>query len=81
MSRTFGSEELPQRLGRIGALHQMLADQKGVEPGAPQPNQVFVSAQAGLADGDAIIGNLLDQFERSFEANLESCASRDCSRR
>lgn len=40
----------------------MFANEEGVEAGVPQPQQIVAGAQAGLADGDTMVRNEVDQF-------------------
>lgn len=47
----------------------MRADEEGVKTGSAQFHEIVVGAQAGFADGNAIVGNAADQFEGSFESN------------
>src|SRR5258708_14831134 len=65
-----GAEELDERGGRIGSEHQVLADEKCVEAGFVEFLQVVVGAEAGFADGDAIVRDAFDQF-RSEEHTSE----------
>src|SRR5258708_34182558 len=66
-----GAEELDERGGRIGSEHQVLADEKRVEAGFVEFLQAVVGAEAGFADGDAIVRDAFDQFERSLDADVE----------
>src|SRR5258708_19025667 len=65
------AEELDERGGRIGSEHQVLADEKRVEAGFAEFLQVVVGAEAGFADGDAIVRDAFNQFERSLHADVE----------
>ncbi len=65
------SEELREGGCGIRREHEVLADEEGIEAGDAEPLQVVVGAQAGLADGDAIVRNVLDQFVRSLHAHGE----------
>ena len=49
----------------------MGANEKSVETGGVQLHQIIVGAQAGFADGNAIIRDAADQFERSIKADRE----------
>src|SRR5579859_265791 len=50
----------------IGRKHETLADEKGVEASVAESGKIVVGAQPGFADGDAGVGNALDEFERCF---------------
>ena len=50
----------------------MRADEKGVETGGAKFDEIVVRAQAGFADGDAMVRDAADQFERSLGASRES---------
>jgi len=65
------AEELDERSGRIGSEHQVLANEKRVEAGFTKFLQIVVGAEAGFADGDAIVRDAFDQFERSLDADVE----------
>src|SRR5216683_3339498 len=49
----------------------MFADEEGIEAGSAQANKIVVRAQAGFADRDTRIGNLVDELEGSFRAHGE----------
>src|SRR6266403_2877626 len=50
----------------------MLADQESIEAGMAQAKQIVMRAQAGLADRDTMVGNLIDQLEGSFGTDGQS---------
>ncbi len=50
----------------------MSADEEGVETGGAKLDEIVVRAQAGFADGDAMMRDAVDQFERSLDASCES---------
>ncbi len=47
----------------------MRADQESVKTGGAELHEIVVGAQTGFADGDAVVGNAADQFERSIYIN------------
>ena len=49
----------------------MRADEESIETGGAKLNEIVVGAQAGLADGDAFVGNAADQCEGGFDADGE----------
>ena len=59
-------EELKKGGGGIGGEHEVFTDEKGVEAGGAQITKIGVSAKTGFGDGDAVIGNLLDELEGSL---------------
>src|SRR5256885_2084935 len=63
--------ERGKRGGGIRRKHEMSADEEGVEPGGLKLHEIVVRAQAGFADGDAIVGDPADQFEGCFDADGE----------
>src|SRR5580692_2401432 len=56
----------------IGREHETLADQKGVEAGGPESQEIVVRAESGFADYDASIGDALDEFEGGLDTQAES---------
>src|SRR5882762_328131 len=50
----------------------MLADQESIEAGIAQAKQIVMGAQAGFADRDTMVGNLIDQLEGSFGTDDQS---------
>ena len=57
--------------GGIGGQHEVLADEESIEAHAAKFLEVGVGAEAGFGYGEAVIGNLFDQLERSFHAHRE----------
>src|SRR5260370_16387636 len=55
--------------GRIGGEHKMRANEESVKTGGAELDEIGVRAQAGFADGDALVGNTPDQFKRSIDVN------------
>src|SRR5260370_36132870 len=55
--------------GRIGSEHKMRANEESVKTGGAKLDEIGVRAQAGFADGDALVGNAPDQFKRSIDVN------------
>ena len=51
---------------------RLFADEKSVEAGDAEFGEVVVSAQTRFADGDAVVGNAVDQLEGSLDAQVES---------
>ena len=49
----------------------MFADKKGVEAGGAQIMKIGVGAKTGFGDGDAVIGNVLDELEGSLYTHGE----------
>src|ERR1700752_5326833 len=49
----------------------MFADEEGIETGLVEAKQIVVGAEAGFADGDTMVRDALDQFQRGFRANRE----------
>src|SRR6476646_3342330 len=66
------AEECSQGRRGIWREHETLADEKRVEAGVAESGEVVVGSQAGFAHGDAGVGNALDEFERSFHAQVQS---------
>src|SRR5207249_8141102 len=64
-------EKCSERGGGVGRKHQMRANEKGVETGGAKFDEILVRAQAGFADGDAMVRDAIDQFERSLDASRE----------
>ncbi len=65
------AKEFGEGGGGIGREHQAGADEEGVETRGAQFCQFGGGADAGFADGDAVVGYLVDQFERGFDADIE----------
>lgn len=57
--------------GGIGSEHEVLADEEGVEADGAKILKISVSAQAGFGNGEAVIGNMLDQVVGSLHADIE----------
>ena len=70
-SLTLTTEEGGERGGGVGREHEAGADEEGVVACVAKLEQFGVGADAGFADGDAVVGNFVDEFERSFYANVE----------
>ncbi len=49
----------------------MFADEEGVEACAAKFLKIGVGAEAGFGDGEAVIGDVFDQLERSFHTHGE----------
>src|SRR5260370_39539871 len=47
----------------------MRANEESVKTGGAELDEIGVRAQAGFADGDALVGNTPDQFKRSIDVN------------
>ena len=71
-SAALRGEELGEGEGGVGGLHELFADEEGVEACGAEFDEVGVGAEAGFADGDTIIGNVGDEFEGRFAADFES---------
>src|ERR1700723_2119202 len=72
LNRPRGPSEKSSECGRgIGRKHQAFADEKSVEAGIAEFGKIVVSAEARFADGDASLGDAIDQFERGFDAQLQ----------
>ena len=54
----------------------MSADEEGVEASSAKFDEIVVGTQPGFADGEAIVRDTINQFERSFDASRESFESR-----
>ena len=65
------AEEFCESVAGIGGEHQGFADEKCVETGAAEADKVGVGGEAGLGDGDAVVGDFVDEFERGVEADFE----------
>ena len=63
------AEQIRERRGGIGREHKMFADEECVEANGTQAKKIIVCGQAGLAAGDTMLGNLLDQLAGSFGAH------------
>jgi len=57
--------------GGVGGEHEVLANEEGVEADGAELPQVLVGAQAGFADGEAIVRDVLDQIVRGLHAYRE----------
>jgi hypothetical protein len=60
---------LEERGGRVGSEHEMLADEEGVEARRAKVPKIGVGAESGFGYGEAMLGDLFDQFERCFHAH------------
>jgi hypothetical protein len=61
-----GGEEVEEGRGGIGCGHQVFTDEEGVEADAAEFDEVGVIVEAGFGHGEAVVGNVLDQFEGDF---------------
>src|SRR6266481_7043000 len=67
-----GSSEKSSQRGRgIGREHETFADEKSVEAGVAEFGEIVVSAEAGLTDGDTILGDAFDQFEGGLDVQVQ----------
>lgn len=62
-------EEVEKGGGGIGGLHEVFADEEGVETRGAEVLQVGVGAQAGFSNGEAVIRDFFDQFEGCLHPN------------
>ena len=69
--RACDTEELRQRGAGVGRGHQRFTNEEGVEAGAAETDKVGVGREAGFGHGDAVVGDLIDEFEGGFEADFE----------
>lgn len=67
----WGRQEMEEGGGGIGCLHEMLADKEGIEAGGAEMAKIGMGAQARFGHGDAVIGDLLDQFQRGLRVHRE----------
>src|ERR1700704_3369796 len=65
------TEQSSQRRSRVRLGHQMLADQERIKSRRTKTSQVFMRAQPGFTDGNAFVGDGLNQFIRSLDAHFE----------
>ena len=65
------SEKFQESGGGIGGQHEAGADEEGVVAGGTELGDFSMGSDPRFADGDAVVGNLLDEFERSFDADVE----------
>jgi len=68
------------RAARGRGEHEVLANEEGVEADGAELPQVLVGAQAGFADGEAIVRDVLDQIVRVARVP-RGFLGRDCSHR
>ncbi len=57
------AKELRQSNAGIGRGHQGFADEECVEAGSAEADKIGVGLEAGLGDGDAVVGDFVDEFE------------------
>lgn len=63
---------MEERCGGIRSGHEVFADKKTIKTGMAQLEKVGLGVQTGFSYGEAIVGNVLDQFERSLHADSKS---------
>src|SRR6266849_6567862 len=71
-SAALPGEELGEGGGGVGGLHEVFADEEGIEACGAEFDEVGAGAEAGFTDRDAFIGNVSDEFEGRFAADFES---------